>query len=120
MNLNRSIGGVAQLGEQLPCTQQVAGSTPVTSTQEIRAMMTRQRFLGALCALIGVGTVNPALFDSNDDSGGRYISMEEMKFSPATPGEFKVNEKLVFYTHPDFLRSGKIYAPYVPLYMTKL
>ena len=25
-------GGVAQLGEQLPCTQQVAGSMPVTST----------------------------------------------------------------------------------------
>ena len=84
--------------------------------------MTRQRFLGALCALIGVGTVNPALFDSNDDSGrtGQYISMEEMKFSPATPGDYKVNEKLVFYTHPDFLRTEKIYAPYVPLYTTRL
>ena len=32
-DVNSTVGGVAQLGEQLPCTQQVAGSTPVTSTK---------------------------------------------------------------------------------------
>ena len=31
-------GGVAQLGEQLPCTQQVAGSMPVTSTKFCEAV----------------------------------------------------------------------------------
>ncbi len=30
--LNAIVGGVAQLGEHLPCTQRVAGSTPVIST----------------------------------------------------------------------------------------
>ena len=75
-------------------------------------MMNRKRFLGALGVLIGVGTVSPAFFDSNGDS--------ELDFSPATPGEYIVMEKMVFYTHPDFLRTGKIYAPYVPLYITSL
>jgi hypothetical protein len=28
-----SIGGVAQLGERLPCTQEVIGSNPFTSTR---------------------------------------------------------------------------------------
>ena len=29
---NMNIGAVAQLGERLPCTEEVAGSTPVSST----------------------------------------------------------------------------------------
>ena len=28
----KNIGGVAQLGERLPCTQEVIGSSPFTST----------------------------------------------------------------------------------------
>lgn len=28
-----AVGGIAQLGERLPCTQNVAGSIPVTSTR---------------------------------------------------------------------------------------
>ena len=30
---NPSYGAVAQLGERLPCTEEVAGSTPVSSTR---------------------------------------------------------------------------------------
>jgi hypothetical protein len=30
------IGGVAQLGERLPCTQEVIGSNPFTSTNVLR------------------------------------------------------------------------------------
>ena len=96
-------GGVAQSGEHLPCTQRVAGSIPVTSTE-----MSRKRFLGALCAVLISGTVNPGDLDN------------ELSYSPATKGEYIVMEKMVFYTHPDFLRTEKIYAPYVPLYMTSL
>ncbi len=78
-------------------------------------MMNRKRFLGALSVLIGVGTVNPRLFDSNDDSDGlyphqldlitRWRNGERLDFSPARPGDYKVRGKLVFYTHPDFLRT---------------
>ncbi len=32
------IGGLAQLGERLPCTQKVAGSIPVASTNVIRLL----------------------------------------------------------------------------------
>ncbi len=31
------LGGIAQLGERLPCTQEVSGSSPLTSTQEKEA-----------------------------------------------------------------------------------
>ena len=78
-------------------------------------MMTRQRFLGALCALIGAGTVNSKLFDSKDD------------FSPATPGDFKVTDSddsdgLYPFQREGiaYLRNGKIYAPYVPLRIVSL
>ncbi len=29
------IGGVAQLGERLPCTQEAIGSSPFTSTKDL-------------------------------------------------------------------------------------
>jgi hypothetical protein len=32
--LGRFFGGVAQLGERLPCTQEVIGSNPFTSTRK--------------------------------------------------------------------------------------
>ena len=32
----RKLGGVAQLGERLPCTQEVIGSIPFTSTKLYR------------------------------------------------------------------------------------
>jgi hypothetical protein len=32
--LNAKFGGVAQLGERLPCTQEVIGSIPFTSTKQ--------------------------------------------------------------------------------------
>ena len=32
----RKIGGVAQLGERLPCTQEVIGSNPFTSTRSLK------------------------------------------------------------------------------------
>ena len=33
LNIEPVIGGVAQLGERLPCTQEVIGSNPFTSTK---------------------------------------------------------------------------------------
>ena len=33
LNSQLSLGGVAQLGERLPCTQEVIGSNPFTSTR---------------------------------------------------------------------------------------
>ena len=71
-------------------------------------MVSRRKFLGALSALLLSGIVSPDGIDNEDE------------FAPATPGEYIVMEKMVFYTHPDCLRTGKIYAPYVPLYMTSL
>ncbi len=71
-------------------------------------MMERRGFFGAFGTIIAAAIVNPASFDN------------ELSYSPATPGEYIVMEKMVFYTHPDFLRTGKVYAPYVPLYMTSL
>ena len=32
LNLSKAYGGIAQLGEHLPCTQGVKGSNPFTST----------------------------------------------------------------------------------------
>ena len=34
-NFNTQIGGLAQLGERLPCTQEVSGSIPLGSTNHI-------------------------------------------------------------------------------------
>ena len=33
--LDLNLGGVAQLGERLPCTQEVIGSNPFTSTRKV-------------------------------------------------------------------------------------
>ena len=38
------IGGVAQLGERLPCTQEVIGSNPFTSTMLFKAIMLSNLF----------------------------------------------------------------------------
>ena len=40
----REIGGVAQLGERLPCTQEVIGSNPFTSTMLFKATMLSNLF----------------------------------------------------------------------------
>jgi hypothetical protein len=37
-----SYGGVAQLGERLPCTQEVIGSNPFTSTNILRRIVVRR------------------------------------------------------------------------------
>lgn len=77
-------------------------------------MMKRRRFLGALVALIGAGTVNPKLFDSNDDSDGLYpFQREGLKHIPP-----RITFDNDFNT--GFYRTGKVYAPYVPLHITSL
>ena len=48
---NPSYGAVAQLGERLPCTEEVAGSTPVSSTgpQWRRGRKVMHRIANPIC-----------------------------------------------------------------------
>jgi hypothetical protein len=36
LSRGEQLGGVAQLGERLPCTQEAIGSIPFTSTKDVR------------------------------------------------------------------------------------
>ena len=62
-------------------------------------MMGRKRFLGAISVLVSAGIVNLKVFDFFNDDGlyphqrdmlARWRNGEQLNFSPATPGDFKV------------------------------
>ena len=43
--LQKGYGGLAQLGERLPCKQEVTGSIPVLSTKELTEVSLRRSFI---------------------------------------------------------------------------